>query len=57
MNLFAAHLSQKPFGKELPIVPGDADVLARLLESIRDPQSGAYRLVAVSRSEKKTESK
>jgi hypothetical protein len=36
MNLFAHHLAQKSFGNDLPIVPGDADVLARLLESMQE---------------------
>jgi hypothetical protein len=34
MNLFVDHLSQERVIYELPIVPGDADVLARLLESL-----------------------
>jgi hypothetical protein len=36
MNLYAQHLSQNPLGKDLPIVPGDAEVLARLLESMAE---------------------
>ncbi len=32
MRLFAEHLGEVPLGSELPIVVGDADVLARFLE-------------------------
>lgn len=34
MHLFAAHLSQEPAQYDMPIVPGDAEVLARLLEGM-----------------------
>jgi len=36
MNLFANQLSQKVFSDDWPIVPGDAEVLARLLESMEE---------------------
>jgi len=34
MRLFADHLSQKPVDYDLRVVPGDADALAQLLESL-----------------------
>ncbi len=36
MNLFADHLGEKRPDKDLPIVAGDADVLARMLESMQE---------------------
>jgi hypothetical protein len=36
MNLFADHLLQNQLGKDLPIVAGDAEVLAQLLESMAE---------------------
>jgi len=41
MNLFASHLEQTPLGRELPIVVGDANVLAQLLESMQDSPKSA----------------
>jgi len=40
MRLFAVHLSQNPVEYDMPIVPGDADVLARLLEGMNDSDNG-----------------
>ena len=41
MNLFAKQLQQPLLGEALPIVVGDADVLARILESFYESESGA----------------
>jgi hypothetical protein len=38
MHLFAVHLSQNPVEYDLPIVPGDAEVLARWLEEHEYPK-------------------